>query len=46
VAVISPTDAWAVGFAEFAHRDVAVAMHRDGWRWFTARIPTIREGTD
>jgi hypothetical protein len=45
VAVISPTDAWTVGFAEFAPRRRRRDA-QDGWRWFTARIPTIREGTD
>ncbi|HEX6843861.1 MAG TPA: hypothetical protein VF235_01985, partial [Actinomycetota bacterium] len=42
VAVVSPDDAWAVGFAERGDRRVPVTLHWDGWRWNVADTPTIR----
>lgn len=42
VVVVSPTDAWAVGFADRTHRQVPLTLHWDGWRWSVADVPDVR----
>jgi hypothetical protein len=42
VVVVSPSDAWAVGFADREHRRVPVTLHWDGWRWSVKDTPAVR----